>query len=150
MTNTVENFESMLLELCDLCSQNKQSLLGKIGMKQARLVEMFKERANITLNQSSNGWVNVDDVLPYSRPVFSIDDYPDDSCLLQIVTKDNLLLTAVFLEMKIPHYFHGEKLFWLCSVEILNGKFVIHEMIDDPLEIDEVKYWQPLPQPPKE
>lgn len=39
----VENFENLLLELCELCSQNKQSLLGKIGMKQAKLIEMFKK-----------------------------------------------------------------------------------------------------------
>lgn len=64
MTNTVENFENMLLELCDLCSQNKPSLLGKIGVKQARLIEMFKERKNIILNQSSNGWISVDDDNP--------------------------------------------------------------------------------------
>lgn len=40
----VENFEKLLLELSGMCEQNKQSLLGKIGMKQAKLVEMFKAR----------------------------------------------------------------------------------------------------------
>lgn len=40
----VKEFENLLLELCELCSQNKQSLLGRIGMKQLKLIEMFKKR----------------------------------------------------------------------------------------------------------
>lgn len=40
----VQEFENALLELCDLCSQNKPSLLGKIGVKQAKLIEMFKNK----------------------------------------------------------------------------------------------------------
>ena len=59
----VENFENLLLELCELCSQNKQSLLGKIGMKQAKLIEMFKER---------DGWISVDDELPTKHDVYTV------------------------------------------------------------------------------
>ena len=57
----VENFENLLLELCELCSQNKQSLLGRIGMKQAKLIEMFKGREGIIHNQSNNGWIDIQD-----------------------------------------------------------------------------------------
>lgn len=42
----VKEFENLLLELCELCSQNKQSLSVKIGMKQVKLIEMFKEKGN--------------------------------------------------------------------------------------------------------
>lgn len=104
-------------------------------------------------SETNNGWISIDNELPYCHIVCSSDWYEgwstDKYCPLQIVTKDNMLRTAVLLEMKIQD-FHGEKLFWLCDIENLNGKFVIHDISEDFLEIDEVKYWQPLPQPPKE
>lgn len=115
-----------------------------------QVLEYLQEFAESNLN---NGWTSIDDELPYCHTVFSSDWYKDwhtnKYYPLQIATKDNMLRMAVFLEMKIQD-FHGEKLFWLCDIENLSGKFVIHEISDDFLEVDEVKYWQPLPQPPKE
>lgn len=121
----------------------------------AFVYDVLKQKITLALKDynRNSGWISVNDELPYCHIVFSTDWYEDwhtnKYCPLQIVTKDNMLRTAVFLEMKIQD-FHGEKLFWLCDVENLYGMFIIHEISEDFLEINEVKYWQPLQQPPKE
>lgn len=99
----------------------------------------------------SNCWTATKDQFPYANDVSDKDWYKNTNTYrpLQIITKDNVLRTAVFLEMKIQD-FHGEKLFWLCDVENFHGSYIVHEISDDFLEIDEVKYWQYLPNPPQE
>lgn len=133
MTNTVENFENMLLELCGLCSQNKQSLLGKIGMKQLRLVEMFKERENITLNQSNNGWISV-----------------DDKSLKQYANKEILIYTAWGNIKKAIYSVDNSLYIDDDGKEYQFAHWFSDEFGDFMWEFDEVKYWQPLPKPPKE
>lgn len=149
MTNTVENFENMLLELCGLCSQNKQSLLGKIGMKQLRLVEMFKERENITLNQSSNGWISVDDELPVpEQEINFLDDRFEPSTFYLIQLKDGYVNTAYYAT--ICDDCEYEDIFISCTVKAKDNRYYVQERGFDTYSINEVKFWQPLPQPPKE
>lgn len=125
----------------------------RIRAKSNETIQVLNYLQEFAESHLNNGWISVDDELPYCHTVVSGDWYEDSHtnkyCTLQIVTKDNMLRTAVFLEMNIQD-FHGEKLFWLCDIENMSGRFAIHEISDHFLEIDEVKYWQPLPQPPQE
>lgn len=136
MTNTVKDFKNRLFELCDLCSQNKPSLLGKIVMKQARLIKMFNERENITLNQSSNGWISVDDELPKT--------------FTNVLVYSKLKINDELFDCVGIGYIDDDK-FWQ-----YDESFGYHHC--DPYfikaisssDLMNVQYWQPLPEPPKE
>ena len=143
----VNEFKNLLLELCELCSQNKQSLLGKIGMKQAKLIEMFKEREGIIHNQSNNGWISVDDELPEPEIEYSREFKPTKFYLVQL--KSGLIDIVAFVNI---YYDAGDNRdeFVVCTINSENNKYVVQEYGQWQYDINEVKYWQHLPEPPKE
>lgn len=107
----------------------------------------MKEQESILLSQSNNGWISVDNYLPIPESNYDdVDFKPENFYLIQL--KDGFINTACYV-----HYHNCDwDKYWFvsCTLSVIENKYTVQEIGFDCYEIDEVKYWKPHPQPPKE
>lgn len=95
----------------------------------------------------NNGWISVDDGLPEPEIDCSREFKPTKFYLIQL--KNGLIDIVAFVNI---YYDAGDNRdeFVVCTINSENNKYVVQEYFQWAYDVDEVKYWQPLPNPPKE
>lgn len=109
----------------------------------------MKERENIIINQSNNGWISVDDGLPNpEQEINYLDDNFEPSKFYLVQLKSGLIDTVYYATICDDCEYND--IFISCTVNAKDNRYYVQERGFDTYNINEVKCWQPMPQPPQE
>lgn len=117
----------------------------------AFVFDMLKKSIRLALQEYNlnGGWISVDDMLP--KPEQEI-NYLDDSFEpknFYLVQLKNGLIDTVYYATICDDCEYSD-IFISCTVNVKENRYCVQERGFNDYRINEVKYWQPIPQPPKE
>lgn len=97
----------------------------------------------------SDGWISVDDGLPNpEQEIKFLDDSFEPKNFYFVQLKSGFIDTVYYAT--ICDDCEYSDIFISCTVNVKENRYCVQERGFDGYSINEVKYWQPLPQPPKE
>ncbi|STZ55538.1 Protein of uncharacterised function (DUF551) [Moraxella lacunata] len=97
----------------------------------------------------NNGWISVDDELPIpEQEINYLDDNFEPSKFYLVHLKSGLIDTVYYAT--ICDDCEYSDIFINCTVNVKENRYCVQERGFDAYDINEVKYWQPMPPPPKE
>lgn len=115
----------------------------------AFVFDMLKQKICFALQEYNlnGGWISVDDGLPEPEIDCSRDFEPTKFYLIQL--KSGLIEIVAFVNIYYDADDNRDE-FVVCTINSENNKYVVQEYGQWQYDVDEVKYWQPMPKPPKE
>lgn len=132
-------------------------LCSYIDDKSARCVsatfcnyDEMKEQESILLSRSdNNGWINIDDKLPEPEQEINYLDLNFEPNNFYLVQLKNGLIDTVYYATICDDCEYND-IFISCTVNVKENRYCVQERGFNDYKIDEVKFWQPMPQLPKE
>lgn len=126
----------------------KQEIIEcRIRAKSNETIQVLSYLQEFAENNLNGGWISVDDELPEPEIEYSREFKPTKFYLIQL--KSGLIDIVAFVNI---YYDAGDNRdeFVVCTINSENNKYVVQEYGQWHYDINEVKYWQPMPEPPKE
>ncbi|MBE9597145.1 DUF551 domain-containing protein [Moraxella sp. K2450] len=135
---------------------DKPWLCSYIDGKSARCVNVsfvsydeMKEQESILLNETNNGWISVDDDLPNpEQEINYLDDNFEPKNFYLVQLKSGLIDTVYYAT--ICNDCEYINVFISCTLNVRENRYFAQERGFNDYRINEVKFWQPMPQSPKE
>ena len=140
-SSIVESFREYIISRINCYKMTKANL--PVRAELANACEHLEELIE------NNGWISVDDELPSPEQEINYLDNSFEPKNFYLVQLKNGFIDTVYYATICDDCEYSD-IFISCTVNVKENRYCVQERGFDTYDINEVKFWQPLPKPPKE